>query len=474
MLRVLPKWNARRWILVAAAAALVAGASAGLLTASLWMPAVEHSLGGWNADRRAAHAPGGEPDCQGHAGHAHAESERAGEDSVTLSPQARKNIGLTLATVRLEDFRRTVKIPAAVVARPGRSEITVSAPMTGIVTRIHPLRGEAVLPGDPLFDLRLTHEDLVEKQSELLRDLEQLDVIQEEVARLEQVTRSGSVAGKALLERVYEQRKVEASVRATREALLLHGLNESQIDAIERERRLVRELTVEAPPLDEGHAGADHEDILQVAELAVRRGDHVQTGVPLAVLSDQCVLYVEGRAFEQDAEALHRAADEAAPVTALVERPGAAKEAVTDLRILYVENQVDRESRALRFYVPLPNHLVRNEETPDGHRFIAWRYKPGQRVEVLLPVETWTGKLVLPVESVVQEGAERFVYLASGNRFARRPVHELYRDQGHSVIAADGALFPGDVVAAKGAYQIHLDLKNRSGGAIDPHAGHSH
>jgi hypothetical protein len=30
------------------------------------------------------------------------------------------------------------------------------------------------------------------------------------------------------------------------------------------------------------------------------------------------------------------------------------------------------------------------------------------------------------------------------------------------------------VVAANGAYQIHLALKNKSGGAIDPHAGHTH
>ena len=34
--------------------------------------------------------------------------------------------------------------------------------------------------------------------------------------------------------------------------------------------------------------------------------------------------------------------------------------------------------------------------------------------------------------------------------------------------------FPGDVVAARGAYQMHLALKNQAGGGVDPHAGHSH
>jgi cobalt-zinc-cadmium efflux system membrane fusion protein len=42
------------------------------------------------------------------------------------------------------------------------------------------------------------------------------------------------------------------------------------------------------------------------------------------------------------------------------------------------------------------------------------------------------------------------------------------------VVAQDGSLFPGDVVALTGAAQLQMALRNRSGGAIDPHAGHSH
>ena len=42
------------------------------------------------------------------------------------------------------------------------------------------------------------------------------------------------------------------------------------------------------------------------------------------------------------------------------------------------------------------------------------------------------------------------------------------------VIENDGTLFPGDRVAAEGAYQIYLTIKNQAGGAVDPHAGHNH
>jgi hypothetical protein len=82
--------------------------------------------------------------------------------------------------------------------------------------------------------------------------------------------------------------------------------------------------------------------------------------------------------------------------------------------------------------------------------------------------------MVLPIESVIQEGAECFVFQRHGNHFDRKPVHVEYRDQRWAVIESDGTLFPGDQVAAHGAYAIHLALKNKSGGGVHPHAGHGH
>jgi multidrug efflux pump subunit AcrA (membrane-fusion protein) len=408
-----------------------------------------------------------------HVESAHEHAEGTAAASLVLSRQARRNIGLTLCTVERRDFQRNVVLPAVIIERPGRSAITVSAPLTGIVTRIFPIPGEAVAPGAPLFDLRLTHEDLVEKQSDLLRDLEQLDVVKQEVDRLEEVTRSGAVAGKTLLERVYEQQKVEGTIRASRQALLLHGLTEEQIDTVEKERRLIREIVVTVPEPDETHALDRHEDYLQVDRLAVRRGDHVMTGSPLLTLTDHCLLYIEGQAFEHDAEDLNRAANENLSVSVLVESNGSGKQMISDLQVLYVDNEVERDSRALKFYVPLPNEILRNDRTPDGHRFIAWRYRPGQRVEVLVPIERWKDRIVLPVESVIQDGVESFIYQECGDHFDRKSVHVTYRDQQSVVIDDDGSLQPGDSVAVHGAYQIHLALKNQAN-APDPHAGHQH
>ena len=299
-------------------------------------------------------------------------------------------------------------------------------------------------------------------------------MITKEVARLEQVTSRGAVAGKQLLDRQYEQQKAEALLRAQRQALMLHGLTEAQVEQISASRELLRQLTIPAGGPTDCQLCQGHQQYLQVAELLVSTGQHVDAGASLCKLTDHCQLYIEGKAFAEDARALNEAANDLAPITAVIEQNGTGIETVGDLQILYVENEIEVNSRALRFYVRLPNELTRNEQSPDGHRFIGWRFKPGQRVHLGVPVQRMKDRVVLPLDAVVKEGADWFVFRQNGNLFERKPVHVQYRDPRWAVIENDGTLFPGDTVAAAGAYQIHLALRNKAGAGVDPHAGHGH
>ena len=122
----------------------------------------------------------------------------------------------------------------------------------------------------------------------------------------------------------------------------------------------------------------------------------------------------------------------------------------------------------------VPNQVLQDTTTPDGHRFVTWRFKPGQRMQLRVPVEQWKDRIVLPVDAIAQEGAETFAFLQNGDHFDRRPVHVEYRDQLWVVVANDGSLFPGDTVALTGAHQMQVALKNKAGGGVDPHAGHNH
>lgn len=457
--------SARTWWIVATGIAVVLLITVGVLGRS-WLTNRSSSPAenGQDAHHKAA-------DKHGEHDHAHAGHSEA--TSLELSKQAQQSIGLTVAPVKLQTFERTITVPGLITERPGKSLMAVTAPLTGVITNIFVIQGEAVQPGRRLFDLRLSHEELVQAQSDFLRTAEELDVIAREVARLEKVAADGAIAGKTLLERKYEQQKQQAVLRAQRQALMLHGLSEKQVDLIYSKRTLLQGLTVEAPTLtgsqDDKTTGAP----LIIQELKVIQGQHVTAGDKLCTLANHAELLIEGTAFAQDASEIQQAVANNWTVSITLEAKASKPERVSGLGILYLANQIDPESRAFHFYVKLPNQLLR-DNTADGRRFIYWRFKPGQRIQVHVPVEQWTNRIVLPVDAIAQEGAETFVFQANGDHFDRRTVRLEYRDQFWAVVANDGSIYPGDIVAQSGAHQLQLALKNKSGGAIDPHAGHNH
>lgn len=438
-----------------------------------------HEAEGGHADEAdAEHDHEGEAEA-GHDEHAEAAAKPKYDhphdeaDALKLSSQAKGNIGLRMAKVELRPFERAVPVPGVIVERPGWSTFEVTAPMTGIVTRIYPIQGEAVEPGQPLFEVRLTHEDLLQAQAEFLRTVEQLDVIGREVARLEKASTSGALAPKTVLERRYEQEKQEASLRSQRQALLLHGLTEEQVETIRTTRNLLPSLMIRAP----GEAGnaSSQPRRLQIEELKASQGKYVTAGTVLCTLVDHGELYIEGRAFEQDIEAINRAASQHWAVSAIAgTSAGRDAETIAGLKILYLDDRVDPESRAFRFYVSLPNRLLREDKNPEGRRFLYWQFRPGQKLQLKVPLERWTDRIVLPIEAVAPEGAEFYVFEANGDHFDRRPVRVEYRDQQWAVVVNDGALRVGGVVAASAAHQMQMALKNRAGGGVDPHAGHNH
>ena len=407
-------------------------------------------------------------------GHDHAAHDHEGHEdssSLELSAQALKNIGYEPFAVAPRDFERSISLPGMVVERPGKTQYRVSAPLGGVITKVHIIEGETVAAGQPLFDVRLTHEELVSAQGEFLKTIEELDVVNREIARLESLT-EGVVAGGRLRDQKYDRQKLEALMRAQRQALLLHGLADADVDQIVSSRLLLQSLTIKAPKHEEKCDCGD-EQLFHVQSLPVERGQQVDAGETLCVLADHCNLYIEGTAFEQDAGQIREAAASGALVSADLLISDRREPMVEGLKILYLSDQVDRDSRAFHFYLTLPNTIALDRKEGE-HRFLQWKFKPGQRVELRVPVEKWTQRLVVPAEAVVSDGAETYVFQKNGAHFDRVAVHVEYRDQKSAVIADDGALKPKAVIAGRGAFQMNLDLKNKAGGGVDPHAGHSH
>jgi cobalt-zinc-cadmium efflux system membrane fusion protein len=434
-------------------------------------------------------------------------------EAIALSTAAQANLGLnsaTLLTINRSDYFRSIRIPGVVVDRPGRTQIHVSAPLTGVITHVHSLPGEAVTPGTLLFEIRLTHEELVTAQTDFLKTLGELEVEQREVTRLEQVAESGALSGRTLLERRYSRDRLQALLKAQREALRLHGLTDLQVDAIATERRLLRSLLVTAPEPDEhshdeplmlatdsdsarrmasnpaetqqeqprqtaenGNSSQQHSGhLLVIEQLAASKGQAVRAGDPLCTLSDPEHLLIEGHAFAEDRELLATTAAEQWPIDALF--PGRNfDEQVSGLHIARIAVEIDPQSRILPFYIELSNPRIRDLSGPNGQRTVEWKYLPGQRLQLSIPVEHWSDQFVVPASAVARDGADRLVFRRNGRLFERVPVHVLHEDTHSAVIADDGSLFIGDVIAGKSATQILMALRSKAA-PVDPHAGHSH
>jgi membrane fusion protein, heavy metal efflux system len=491
---------------------LLMALATGLMTRNRWLPAMRHQVQATIAIFRTetllsnghGHSPG--PDAH-HDHEEHHHEAHSGHDDTTslvLSEQAMRNVGLTkesLRPVQLEIFHKTITVPAVITEKPGRTRVQVATPMTGAITHIHAVEGEAVQPGALLFRVRLTHEDLVQAQTAFVRTLGEIDVEKRELARLEQIA-NGVIAGKLLLDRQYAKRKLTALLQAQREALRLHGLSEAQVDQIVKTRRLLSELQMVAPSPDShlndelkltkrvvqpagfvSSRGLDANETatesaaatLILQDLKVHKGQSVNAGETLCVLTDFSDLYIEGMAFEHDVDVLRQASHNGWKVDAVLQQSDSSDDVIEGLEIAYMANEIDTESRTLHFYVELPNRVTGDRGGGTGeHRFVEWKHFPGQRLQLRIPVEEWADRIVLPVDAVAREGAEFFVFQQNGQQFDRVSVHVEYRDQLSVVIANDGALFPGDVVATRGAHQMQMALKNKTGGAPDPHAGHSH
>lgn len=450
-----------------------------------------------------------------HAGHDHGHEAHAEADHVDLSPTAKANLGLKTGRVRLTDYTRTLHIPGEVVEAPGYSTADVPARVAGVVTAIHISPGQAVRPGDPLFDLDLTGEALAEAQSRLLDDLQQLATTEAELERLGPLAEGGSVAAKQRLQLEYDRRRIEGQRNTRVQELLIRGLTRGQVDRILTNRELVRSVTVVVPKFPDengdttedrsaattGSAADDWEYTVETID--AHPGESVGPEESLCRLARHTRLYVRGHAFERDVPAIAALPNDG-HVTVEFGGEGHAGgdgvsaageeghgEAVAGLNVLYVDNHVDSETQTFSFYVPLRNEVLKDVVDDAGRVFRSWKYKPGQRVHVRIPLGRVEKQIVLPRDAIADEGPESFVFrlaarharkekgpngeTLSDDQFVPVPVVVRHRDSRQVVLAPGGALKTGDLVAMNRAYQLLLAMKTAAeGGAGHDHHGHSH
>ncbi len=403
---------------------------------------------------------------------------------LKLSSQARKNLGLVSKAAKPRTYWRSIQVPGAIVDRPGRSDRGVTASVVGAVTEIHAFPGDTVKPGTRLFTLKVFSEYLQNTQSELFKATRESQLVQEQRTRLEAVVKSGAIPESRLIELDQQLRRQATLIQAYRQDLLTRGLTPDQVAAV-TEGKFVSNIDVVAPPfmakqkrepeIQQAAFGLTSNDndglVYEIQELKVDLGQQVQAGQLLAVLANHHSLFLEGHAFKQEAPFLEKAAQNSWPIQVEFAEDDAGNwpDSKQVFQIRHLANSIDTSSRTFDFFIPLTNQSRSYEK--DGQTFVVWRFRPGQRVRLHVPVEELEDVFVLPSSAVVREGPEAFVFRQNGDLFNRVPVHVLYEDRLDVVLANDGSVTPGLYLAQNAAASLNRVLKAQaaSGMRADVH-----
>ncbi len=403
---------------------------------------------------------------------------------LKLSPQARKNLGLAARPAKPQTYWRTIQVPGTVVDRPGRSDRGVTSPAVGVVSEVHAFPGDTVRPGDRLFTLRLFSEYLQNTQKELFSAEKETQLIQEELDRLRPLAENGGLAKSKIIDIENRLRRQGALIQAHRQDLLTRGLTPQQIENVS-EGEFVSTVDVVAPSLVKQaenlipvqQAAFQEGDVhtggfaYEVQELNAELGQQVQAGQLLITLANHSALYLEGHAFKREAPFLEKAAQNGwhIAVEFAEDDPERWPALEQSFEIRYLSNAIDTASRTFDFFIPLANQsraYEKNDET-----FVVWRFRPGQRVRLHVPVEELTDVIVLPSAAVVREGPEAYVFQQNGDLFNRIPVQVLHEDRLNIVVANDGSVTPGLYLAQSAAASLNRVLKAQaaSGMRVDVH-----
>lgn len=409
------------------------------------------------------------------------EEAAAVPDKVIVGEKAQQNLGIRAKPLRVQEYWRTIVIPGMIVDRPGRSDIGVTAPVAGVVVKISHFPGDTVRVGEELFSIRVLSDSLQLTQTDLYKASQDIRLAEAQRRRL--TASAGAIAESRIIDVDSQITRLQVAVKAYRQELLARGFSPEQIEAA-AEGKFCREVPVVVPPLSgtvppeavgdsvTKATPANPPATIEVQELQTDMGQQVQAGQTLCLLSNHQRLSIEGRAFRDETPLLEKSVRSGWPVEVDFQEEEPAEWPPLDqvFHIEYLANTIDPVNRTFVFRLSLENQSQVIEAS--GRSQILWRFRPGQKVRLLVRSERLDNVFVLPADAVARDGPEAFVFTQNVNTFERLPVRVLLQDRRNVVLANDGALMPGSFVVQTAAEQLNRLVKAGASGV--PKGYHIH
>jgi biotin carboxyl carrier protein len=405
-------------------------------------------------------------------------------NKIVVNEQAQTNLGLIAKPLKPQIFWKTIQVPGMVVDRPGQSDRGVVATVTGVVSKVYHFPGDTVEPGQTLFTLKILSESFHLTQSELFKATQDITLAQAQKDRLE--TSTGLIPEARIIEVDNQITRLKVTVKAYRQELQNRGLGTDIIDGIAN-GKFVNEMSISVPLISSFSKSSELVDraltskteqifepspTFEVQDLKVDLGQQVQAGQTLCLIANHQKLEVEGRAFRDETMLLERSVKEGWPVDVdFQEETKDWGEIKQNFYIRHLANTIDPVNRTFAFRIPIENQLRVVED--GGRKQTLWRFRPGQKVRILVRTEKLDNVFVLPADAVASEGPEAFVFTQNVNTFTRKPVRVLLHDRHNVVLANDGVIPIGTYVVLTAGEQLNRMVKSGENSGV-PKGYHIH
>ena len=347
---------------------------------------------------------------------------------VELTQEQVKIINLKLGKIVMKDLSGAIKVNGMLDVPP-QNLVSISAPMGGFVKKTELLQGMKVSKGQAIVIMQ--HPDYIQMQQDFLESKSQLDYLELEYKRQQELSKDNVNSQKTLQQSKSQYESMHAKNAGLKAKLLMLGINGDKLTS----QTIQNTISINSPI--SGY----------VTQVNVNIGMFVNPTDVMFKIVDTEHLHAELTVFEKDAPKIK---------IGQKVRFTLANETAERTATVYLIGREISEDRTVRIHC----HLDKEELD----------LLPGMYLKAY--VEAGTKRLpAIPNEAIVNFEGKDFIFVAEkeANHFKMLEVTKGISELGFTEVEMKGGLNIESLIVISGAYDILAKIKNS-----EEEGGHAH
>jgi membrane fusion protein, heavy metal efflux system len=352
--------------------------------------------------------------------------EKEKKETVKISKDAIEDINLTFAEIKEEELKGEIVAPAKLIPNPDM-EALVGSIIQGRVSKVFVKIGDYLKKGQSL--MLIEGLQIGEIKSQFLKAKAGLKYAEANYNRQKKLIDEKIGSQKSFLEAKAEFEKSKAEFNAEDKRIHSIGLSDIDVESDnDKDDHTSGILAVKSPI----------EGI--VVERNVVIGQYVEpSSNSFRIINTQSLL-CDGQIYEYDLARISGKPEITIKTSSYPEQRFHGK-------IIYTGEIVDKESRTIKIRAIISNHDR--------------KLKPEMFAEMYIPIEGTAKAMVVPVEAVIRDGKENYLFVVvNDTTFEKRNV-ELGSSVGEKVEVRNGVK-KGEKIVCKGSLLLKSELKKSS------------